>query len=325
MNRRTYLCVIAGTLLAAPLAAGAQQTGTVWRVGVLMALGANDSIWPEALREGLHSLGYVEGQNLAIEWRYAQGKPERLPGLAAALVRLKIDVIVADRTPAIRTAMQATSTIPIVMALSADAVDTGFVANLGHPGGNVTGLSVMQTDLSAKRVQIFKEAVPLMSRLAVLWNPALPWHATMLRDIDAVTQTMGLHAVPIGMRTPSDLDTVFTIMRKERVDTLLVNETFAVNWRRRLLEAATSSRLPTMFVNSDYVKEGGLMAYSPNFPAMFRRAAFYVDRILKGAKPGDLPVEQPTTFELVINLKTANALGLTIPPSLLARADQVIE
>jgi putative ABC transport system substrate-binding protein len=319
--------ILATGFLAAPLAAEARQhQGKVWRIGVLMLLDASDSDWPQAFREGLRALGYVEGQGVVIEWRYAQGRADRLPGLAAELVRLKADVIVADRTDAIRAAMQATSTIPIVMALSADAVVSGLVPNLRRPGGNVTGVSIMLTELSAKRLQLLREAVPTVSRVAVLWNPALPWHHTMVKEIDTVAASLRLQPVLIAVRNPGELeDRAFAAMTSGRVDALLVSETMALPARTKLLDFAAKSRLPAMFNNRDYVRAGGLMSYSPNYLDMFRHAAAYVDKILKGAKPADLPVEQPTRFDLIINLKAAKALGLTIPPSVLVRADEVIQ
>jgi len=323
----TLVLILATGFLTAALAAEAQQhAGKVWRIGVLMLLDASDSDWPQAFREGLRALGYVEGQGVVIEWRYAQGRADRLPGLAAELVRLKADVIVADRTDAIRAAMQATSTIPIVMALSADAVVSGLVSNLGRPGGNVTGVSIMLTELSAKRLQLLREAVPTVSRVAVLWNPALPWHHTMVKEIDAVAASLRLQPVLIAVRNPGDLeDRAFAAMTSGRVDALLVSETMALPARTKLLDFAAKSRLPAMFNNRDYVRAGGLMSYSPNYLDMFRHAAAYVDKILKGAKPADLPVGQPTKFDLIINLKAAKALGLTSPPSVLVRADEVIQ
>ncbi len=326
MRRIGLAVILALSFLVAPLAVEAQpQTGKVWRIGVLMSLYPPDADPPQAFRQGLRSLGYVEGQNLVIEWRYAQGRDDRLPGLAAELARLKVDLIAADVTLAIRAAMQATSTIPIVMALTADAMGSGLVPSLGRPGGNVTGLTTMLPELSAKRLQLFKEAVPRISRVAVLWNPALSWHKEMLKEVDGAAPALRLQPLPIAVRNRDDLEGVFPAMTKGRVDALLVSETLSLTARRQLLEFATKNRLPTMFANKEYVPAGGLMSYGVNFPEMYRHAAVYVDKILKGAKPADLPVEQPTKFELVINLKTAKALGLTIPQTLLQQADQVIQ
>jgi putative ABC transport system substrate-binding protein len=318
--------ILALSLLLAPLAAEAQpQTERVWRIGALMSLYPPDADPPQAFRHGLHTLGYVEGRNLIIEWRYAEGHDDRLPGLAAELVRLKVDLIVADITVGIRAAMQATSTIPIVMTNSADAMGGGLVSTLGRPGGNVTGLSVLLAETSVKRLQLLKEAVPRVSRVAVLWDPATPFHRAMLKEIDAAAPPLRLQPLAVAVKGRDDLGDALSEMTRRRADALLVSQGMSSTARRQLLDFAAKNRLATMFLLRDYVQAGGLMSYSPNFAEMFRRAAVYVDKILKGARPGDLPVEQPTKFELVINLKTAKALGLTIPHSLLLRADQVIE
>jgi putative tryptophan/tyrosine transport system substrate-binding protein len=323
MTRRTFLY---GLTLGTPLAAEAeQQTGKVWRIGVLMSLYSPDADAPQALRQGLRSIGYVEGQNLVIEWRYAQGHDDRLPTLAAELVRLPVDVIVTDITLATRAAMHATSTIPIVMGISADAVGGGLVDNLARPGRNVTGNSVMLAETSVKRLQLFKEAVPTVSRVAVLWDSATPFHKPMLREIDAAAPSLRLQPLAIAVKSRADLGDALPEITKQRADALFVSQGMSPVARRQLLDFAAKKRLPTMFMIKDYVPAGGLMSYAPSYLEMFRHAAVYVDRILKGAKPGDLPVEQPTKFELVINLKTAKALGLSIPQSVLARADQIIE
>ena len=279
----------------------------------------------QALRQGLRTLGYVEGQNLVIDWRYVQGRDDRLPTLAAELVRLNVDLIVTDITLATRAAMHATSTIPIVMAISADAVGGGLVANLARPGGNVTGNSVMLAETSVKRLQLLKEAVPKVSRVGVLWDPGTPFHQAMLKEIAAAAPSLRLQPLAIAVRNRADLGDALSEITKQRADALFVSQGMSPAARRQLLEFAAKNRLPTMFMIKDYVPAGGLMSYAPNYLEMFRHAAVYVDRILKGAKPGDLPVEQPTKFDLVINMKSAKALGLTIPPSLLGRADQIIE
>jgi ABC-type uncharacterized transport system substrate-binding protein len=317
--------VLAIGLTLAPLAAEAQSAGKVSRIGVLMNLYPPDADPPQALRQGLRGLGYVEGQNLVIDWRYQLGQSNRLPTLAAELVRLKPDVIVADVTLAIRVAMQATATIPIVMASSADAVGVGLVTNLGRPGGNVTGVTIMLAELSTKRLQLLKESAPDASRVAVLWDPSIPWHRALLKEIEAAAPPLRLQPVVIAVRSRDDLGDTFSEITKGRVDAVFVSHTMTPTARRQLVDFATKNRLPTMFMNRDYVATGGLMSYAPNFSEGFRHAATYVDKILKGAKPADLPVEQPTKFELVINLKTAKALGLTIPQTLLLQADQVIE
>ena len=313
-------------LLAAPLAAeGQQQVGKLSRIGVLMNLYSPDAHPPQALRQRLRDLGYVEGQNLVIDWRYQLGGTDRLAALAVELVRLKPDVIVADVTVAIRAAMQATSTIPIVMASSADAVGGGLVTSLGRPGGNVTGVTTMLAEMSAKRLQLLKEVAPNVSRVAVLWNPAIPWHRALLKEVEAAAPALRLQPVVIAVRNRDDLGDAFSEMTKGRVDAVFVSHTMTPRARGQMIDLAAKRRMPTMFMDRDYVAAGGLMSYGSDFSEEFRHAAEYVDKILKGAKPADLPVEQPTKFELIINLKTAKALGLTIPQSLLSRADEVIQ
>ncbi|HKB41815.1 MAG TPA: ABC transporter substrate-binding protein [Gemmataceae bacterium] len=323
--RRTLLAGTGAMLLATPLAAEAQQPGKLSRIGVLMNLYPPDAGPPQALRQRLRDLGYIEGHNLVIDWRYQLGGGDRLPALAVELVRLKPDVIVADATGAVRAAMQATSSIPIVMASSADAVGTGLVPNLGHPGGNVTGVTIMLQEMSAKRLQLLKEAVPNVSRVAVLWDPALPWHPAMLKEVEAAASSLRLQPIAIAVRGRGDFGNAFAEITNARVEALFVSETMTPTARKQIVDFAAKNRQPTMFMNRDYVAAGGLMSYAPDFSEAFRRAATYVEKILKGAKPGDLPVEQPTKFEFVINLKTAKALGLTIPPPLLTRADEVIQ
>ena len=317
---------LAGGLLAAPLAAeGQQQVGKLSRIGVLMNLYSPDAHPPQALRQRLRDLGYVEGQNLVIDWRYQLGGTDRLAALAAELVRLKPDVIVADVTVAIRAAMQATLTIPIVMASSADAVGGGLVTSLGRPGGNVTGVTTMLAEMSAKRLQLLKEVAPNVSRVAVLWDPAIPWHRALLKEVEAAAPALRLQPVVIAVQNRDDLGDAFSEMTKGRVDAVFVSHTMTPRARGQMIDLAAKRRMPTMFMDRDYVAAGGLMSYGSDFSEEFRHAAEYVDKILKGAKPGDLPVEQPTKFELVINLKTAKALGVTIPASLLSRADEVIQ
>ena len=325
MDRRAFLASVTGSLLAAPPAVEAQPAGKTPHVGVLMNLYPPDTDPPQALRQGLRDLGYIEGQNLVIDWRYQLGGADRLPALAAELVRLKPAVIVADATGAVRAAMQATSTIPIVMASSADALGTRLVPNLGHPGRNVTGVTIQLEEMSAKPLQLLKETVPNVVRVAVLWDPALPWHPAMLKQVEAVAPSLRLQPIAIAVQSRGDFGNAFAEIASARVDALFVSETMTPAARKQIVDFAAKNRQPAMFMNRDYVTAGGLMSYAPDFSDAFRRAAQYVDKILKGAKPGDLPVEQPTKFELIINLKTAKALGLTIPPSLLARADQVIE
>jgi putative ABC transport system substrate-binding protein len=245
--------------------------------------------------------------------------------LAAELVRLKPHVIVADTTVAIRAAMQATSTVPIVMASSADAVGVGLVTSLGRPGGNVTGVTIMLAEMSAKRLQLLKEVAPNVSRVAVLWDRALSWHRALLKEVEATAPALRLQPVVIAVRSRDDFGDAFSEMTKGRIDAVFVSQTMTPRAQGQLIDFAAKHRLPTMFMNRDYVAAGGLMSYASNFSEEFRHAAEYVDKILKGARPGDLPVEQPTKFELVINVKTAKALGLTLSPSILARADEVIQ
>jgi putative ABC transport system substrate-binding protein len=270
-------------------------------------------------------LGYIEGENIAIEWREANQKPDELAAQVADLLRLKADVIVTDVTVATRAAIQAAPTVPIVMALAADPVGDQLVTTLSRPGGNVTGLALMHPEVSAKRLQLFKEAVAGVSRVAVLWHPPTPWHSAMLRAVDAAAVPLGLQIVNVPVQQAAEFERSFAAMAKERVDAVFVADNpFFHSHRKRLLDLALKSRLPTMFGNRDYVSAGGLMSYGADYDSLFRQAAGHVDKILKGAKPADLPVEQPTKFELVVNLRTARTLGVTISPSVLARANEVI-
>ena len=326
LKRVSLIIGLIAACLAVPLAGEAQQqVGKLSRVGVLMNLYSPEADPPQALRKELRDLGYVEGQNLVIDWRYQLGQSDRLPVLAAELISLKPDVIVADVTVAIRAAMQATSTIPIVMAVSADAVGSGLVTNLGRPGSNVTGVTIMLAEMTAKRLQLLKELVPNASRVAVLWDPAIPWHRALLKEVEAAASQLRLQPIVIAVRSRGDLSDTFSAITKSRADTMFVSHTTTPSARRRLVDFASKNRLPTMFMSRQYVAAGGLASYGPNFSEGFRHAARYVDKILKGSKPGDLPVEQPTKFELVINANAAKALGLTLAPSVFARADDVIQ
>jgi putative ABC transport system substrate-binding protein len=280
----------------------------------------------EAFRHGLRELGYVEGQNIVIESRWAEGNYDRLPGLAAELVGLKMDVIVAAAVPAIRAAKEATRTIPIIMATVVDPVATGLVASLARPGGNITGLSTMAPAVVGKQLEMLKQVVPDASRVAVLWNPANPGNAPQLREAEVAAKTFGLRLQPLEARNPNDFDGAFVMMTRQQAGGLIVLVDAMFNEHRtRIADLAAKGRLPAVYGLPEHAEAGGLMAYGASRPELFRRAATYVDKILKGAKPADLPVEQPTKFELVINAKTAKALGLTIPPSVLLRADQVIQ
>jgi putative ABC transport system substrate-binding protein len=329
MNRRTFMAMIAGGLVAAPLAAEAQQAAKIAQIGyVALNLAAAPRL-TEAFRQGLRDLGYVEGRNLVIEYRSAEGKPERFPALAAELVALKVDVIVAPGTPQALAAMQATRTLPIIFAAVADPVTSGLVTSLAQPGGNVTGLSYIAPEIVGKRLELLKQAVPGVSRVAVLWQPgALPERTDkdLLKAADVAARALGMRLQFVEAQGPADLDRAFSDMTRARADALTVAPSALLfNERRRLVELAAMNRLPAVYPSRDSVDVGGLMAYGSDLADSFRRIATYVDKILKGAKPADLPVERPTKFELVINLKTAKALGLTIPPSLLQRADEVIQ
>jgi putative tryptophan/tyrosine transport system substrate-binding protein len=309
---------LATTVLAlALLAAGAQPAGKVPRVGYLTAGSPSDQGRQrrfEAFRQGLRELGYVEGQNIAIESRWAEGKNDRYPALAADLVRSKVDVIVAVGGAASKAAQQATRTIPIVMSLVNDPVGSGLVPSLARPGGNLTGVSLMAPDLVGKQLGLLKELVPKVSRVAILRNPANPASAPQLREAEAAARALGVRLQTLEARSPPEIDSAFATMTRERVGALVVlTDSIFTNQRRQIAELAAERRLPAAYGNSEHAEAGGLVAYSANFLDLERRAATFVDKILKGAKPGDLPVEQPTRLELVVNLRTAKALGLTIP------------
>ena len=317
-------------LLAAPLAVEAQQPAKVFRIGYLGNVPPTDPavsrLW-DAFLQGLRELGYVEGQNIVIERRYAGGRYERLPALAAELVRLKVDVIVAaGASPLAHAAKDATSTIPIVMTSHGDPVGSGLVASLARPGGNVTGLSMLSPDLLGKQLQLLKEAVPKLSRVAVLSHPTNPQHARSVREAEVAARSLKLRLQTLEARAPSEFAGAFSAATKERAGALIVLAD-GMFWgeRTRFAELAAKHRLPLMAGLREHADAGGLLAYGARLRDNFRRAATYVDKILKGAKPGDLPIEQPTKFEFVVNLKTAKALGLTIPQSLLLRADEVIQ
>jgi putative ABC transport system substrate-binding protein len=332
ITRRVFVGTLAGSLLAAPRAAGAQQPAKVPRIGYLVT-GSPES--PEtravlaAFRQGLREHGYVEGQNIVIEYRAAEGKIERLADLAAELAGLRVDLIVAPNTPSARAARQATTTIPIVTAVMGDPIGDGLVASLARPGGNITGLTFLGPELVPKRLQVLKEALPKVSRVAALWHPGAFSERTnqdMLKGTETAARTLRvqLHLAEVG--GADDLDRAFSMMTRERADALIVFPgPMLFNERKRIVGLAAKHRLPSMFSAREFVELGGLISYGASIADLIRRSASHVDKILKGAKPGDLPVEQPTKFELVINMKTAKALGLTIPKSLLLRADDVIQ
>jgi putative ABC transport system substrate-binding protein len=312
-------------LLGFPSPADAQQPASPRRIGVLLVAFALEDKEPQAFRQGLRDAEYVEGRDVVIEWRFANGDYDRVPELVADLVQRKVDVIVADSTNAARAAKRATSSIPIVMALVGDPVGSGLVANLAHPGGNITGLSGMTTELSAKRLQLLKETIPRLTRVAVLWNPDSPFHTKVIKDLTAVAPSLSIELSFVGVRTSEEIGPAFSAMTRAHAEALYVlADAFFHSHRTTLLKAASKARLPTMYGQREYVDDGGLISYGPNFADVFRRSAGYVDKILKGAKPGDLPIEQPTKFEFVVNLKTARVLGLTIPKSVLLQADEVI-
>ncbi len=323
-------CIVTLTLslLAAPLAACAQQPTKVPRVGYLSdESGSLGFASFEPLAKGLRELGYLEGRTIVFEHRYADGKTEVLSGLAAELVRLKVDVIVAVGTPATRAAKNATETIPIVFTRIADPVALGLVASLARPSGNLTGVSVLTRDLAAKWLELLTEAIPGVRRVGVVWDPTFPPAALQLREIEVAARSLRVQIQPVGVQRPEEFEGALSAMTRQHVGALVVlaGLTRFTEHRKRIAELAVNSRLPMMSIRREDVEAGGLMSYGTNFSDMYRRAATYVDKILRGAKPSDLPVEQPTKFELVINLKTAKALGLTIPPTVLLRADQIIE
>jgi putative ABC transport system substrate-binding protein len=327
VNRRTFLCGLTLGTLSAPLAAEAQQAGKVPRIGILWSVSSTiASPWAAAFRQELGRLGYVEGQTIALEERWAEGRFDRLAPLAAELGRLNVDILVTTTTPGARAAQQASRTIPIVMTLVSDPVGSGVVANLARPGGNVTGLSLMHPELSRKRLELLKEVVPKVSRVAILSNPSNPIAPPLLRETEAAARGLGVQIQVVEVRNSAGLDGAFSAMTRDRAGALVVTPDFVfMDQRMRIVDLAAKSRLPAMYAWREPVDAGGLMAYGASIPDILRRAAGYVDKIIKGAKPADLPIEQPAKLELVINQKTAKALGLTIPRSLLLRADQVIE
>jgi len=327
MARRSFIAGVALGLVAAPLTAGAQPRGKTWRVGLLSG-GARppDGAPPRPLRQALQDLGYVEQQNVVYLGRWADAKQDRLPGLAAELVGLNVDVIVTVGGPASAAAKQATSSIPIVMAVVGDADGIGLIESLARPGGNVTGVTDQSGELSAKRLEILKEAVPKAAHIAVLWNADDRGMTLRYRAVEKAAQTLHVTVQPLGVREPDDFDTAFSAMTLKRPDALfLVTDALTLLNRKRVIDFALAHRIPAMYEFNLLVQDGGLMSYGANQDDNYRRAASYVDRIFKGATPSALPVERPSRYYLTINLKTARALGLTIPPSLLLRADQVIE
>jgi ABC-type uncharacterized transport system substrate-binding protein len=326
MDRRAFITVVSGSMLAALFVAEAQQAGKVYRVGFLGSTSPSGyASQVEAFRGGLRDLGYVEGQNLVIEFRWAQGKNERLPELAKELVRLKPDVLVAHGAPGALAVKRASDTIPIVLGVVGEAVEIGAVEGVARPGGNVTGSSMFLPELNAKRLEILKEALPRLSRVGVLLKLENPVNGPMLRAMEHTAQALKIELQSFEVRDPVDFDNAVSALVRRNAGAIAVQEeAMLIAHVGRIADLAKKYQVPTIgFV--EYARAGGLLAFGVNFPELWRRAASFVDKILRGAKPADLPIEQPTKFELVINLRTAKALGLTIPPSLLLRADQVIE
>jgi putative ABC transport system substrate-binding protein len=318
------ICVLPVFLLSVSLV-GAQQPGKISRVGVLNA-GSPTSMSGrvDSFRLGLRELGYIEGKNIFLEMRFAEAKQDRLSDLATELVQLKVDVIVTATTPAVLAAKKATIAIPIVFAGAGDPVRAGLVSSLARPGGNITGLSILSSDLEGKRLELLKETFPKITRVAYLWNPAAP--GTGLKGMQSAAPALGLQLQSLEVRNPKDFDSAFAAIIKERAQALTAAAHPVIDTnRQRIVDFASKNRLPAIYSSSEFISAGGLMFYGVSFSDLYRRAATYVDKILKGAKPADLPVEQPTKFELVINLKAAKHIGLTIPPNVLVRADKVIK
>jgi putative tryptophan/tyrosine transport system substrate-binding protein len=326
VKRREFLTLLGGAAAAWPLAAGAQQPGKLPTVGFLVSgTPASHGQWFAGLAQRLRELGWIEGRTVAIEYRWAEGRTERAAEIAAEFVQRKVDVIVTAGTAFVVAAKQATSVIPIIFAAAGDPVGTGLVASLARPGGNITGLSIQQPDVAAKRLELLREVVPSLGRLAILGNVGGPAVVLDMREVQAAARTLGLDVIKLEIRRGEDIAPAFEAV-KGRADALYVCIDPLVNTHRiRINTLALAARLPTMHAPREYVEAGGLMSYGPNIPDLYWRAAGYVDKILRGAKPADIPVEQPTKFDLVINLTTAKALGLEVPPMLLARADEVIE
>ncbi|HEV8724351.1 MAG TPA: ABC transporter substrate-binding protein [Candidatus Binatia bacterium] len=325
MNNTKITCLAVGILvLALCLPAEAQQGKKIPRVGFLTLIDSPSA--REVFRQGLRDLGYIEGQNIVIEYRHAADRAERLPELAAELVRLKVDVIVAGASQSALAAKNATQTIPVIFTGVGDPVAQGLVASLARPGANITGLASLSPEVGGKRLELLKEVSPTTTHVAVLWNPTNSSNSLQLKEVRTAAQTLALRVQSLEVSKPDDIEQAFTVIARERADVLLIfADPFLTSQRVRFADRAAKHRLPAMYGQSDSVEAGGLMSYAPSFREMGRRAAYYVDKILKGNKPADLPVEQPTKFELVINLKTAKQIGLTIPPNVLARADKVIK
>lgn len=330
IGRWAFTCDLAALVVSFgvfwfPCVSDAQQAGSPRRIGVLTMSFSPESNEAQEFRLGLRDAGYTEGRDLVIEWRYAIGDYARVPELASDLVQSKVDVIVVESTVAARALKHAAPTIPIVMAIIADPVGSGLVTNLAHPGGSITGLSLMTADLTTKRLQLLKDTIPRLIRVAVLFNPDTPLHTKVIGDLRAVAPSLSIEIKFVSARSPEELGPAFLAASRAHAQALYtIDDPFFYTHRRTLLELASKARLPAIYVHRVWADEGGLMSYGANFGDLFRRSAWYVDKIVKGAKPGDLPIQQPTDFDLVVNLKTAKALGLAIPESIMLRADEVI-
>jgi ABC-type uncharacterized transport system substrate-binding protein len=321
MRRREFIALLGGATAAWPFLARAQQLAKIPRIGII-----DDSpIW-NAFRQGLRDLGYLEGQNIAFEYRYAGGLPDRLAWVAAELVRRPVNLIATFGTPPTLAAKQATTTIPIVMIGIGDPVGAGLVSSLGRPGGNITGNTMLGPDVAGKRLQLLEEVIPSLSRVAFLWNPDNASHPAQLAELQAAAQTLGIKLLPFAVRSSAEFDNTFAAMVSERANAFLMTaDPFHQLSIGRIIDFLANNRLPGMFLTREIVVAGGLLSYGASLPALFRRGALYVHKILQGTRPADLPIEPPTKFELVVNLKTAKTIGLTIPESFLQRADEVIE
>lgn len=330
ISRRDFVTALGACTLATPLVSVAQQQKKIWRIGYLSPRRPPSSLDAGAygaFLEGLHDLGYVEGANLVIERRWGDGNYEHLPGLAAELVRLNVDLILATSSPAVDAAQKATGTIPIVMGNADDPVESGFIQSHARPGGNITGLASIRTEIVPKHVEMLRELVPKLDRVAVLMNPTYAVHTRSLAIIKAAAQAIKLRILPIEAKTTKEIDNAFSMIANQKAGAVIIlgGDSFFLAQTRQIASLAMKHRLPSIYPARTYARDGGLLSYGENLPTMFRRAASYVDKIFKGAKPAELPVEQATTFELVINLQTAKAIGITIPQSVLLRADEVIQ
>jgi len=324
MKRRAFITLLGGAAVW-PLAARAQQSSKLWRIGFLSAVSRELSSHA-ALEQGMHELGYVEGKDFVLEWRSVEGKYERFPEIIGELVRLKVDVFVTGVTASLPALQRATTTIPVVMAYSTDPVGNGLVASLVHPGGNITGLAGSSDDSSPKQLELLTTIVPNVSRIGLLGNPDTETYSSVLKRAQDAAQKVGLSVVPMEARNAQEIEKAFAAFAEERIPAVVVaSDAIFFGQRQRVAELALNKRLPTIFSLREYAAAGGLMSYGENIADFFRRSAFYVDKIFKGARPGELPVEQPTRFNLVINRKTADVLGVTIPPQLYIFADEVIE